>query len=208
MVRLLEERGAEVEVRSLPSGDYVVAPNVVVERKRVPDLHLSVVDGRLWLQLGAMRRDWNWRFLLVEGNGLDAGPLTSAAVRGTLLSVMEQGCRLLQTASSEDSARWLYQMAVRYQSRLKRRDRPAYALRPAALAGRASAEAMLAGVPGISVMTARSLLARFGSVAAVVAAGPDEWQTVEGVGPARAAALNEVLMLSWPKAAKAQDPST
>ncbi len=70
-------------------------------------------------------------------------------------------------------------------------DRPAYAQRPKARAGSEAAEGVLAAVPGISTGSARALLARFGSVAAVVAAGREAWLEVPGIGPDRARALEE-----------------
>ena len=48
-------------------------------------------------------------------------------------------------------------------------------------------------MPGISTSSARALLERFGTVAAVVAAGPAEWLTVPGIGPERARSLEETL---------------
>jgi len=42
---------------------------------------------------------------------------------------------------------------------------------------------------GISATSARALLARFGNLAGVLAAGRDEWLTVPGIGPERAALL-------------------
>lgn len=50
---------------------------------------------------------------------------------------------------------------------------------------------MLASIPGISSSSARALLDRFASVAAVVAAGPEQWREVPGIGPDRARALGE-----------------
>jgi ERCC4-type nuclease len=55
-------------------------------------------------------------------------------------------------------------------------------------------EALLAAVPGISAVGARALLARFGSVAGVVAAGREAWLEVPGIGPERARALEEALI--------------
>jgi ERCC4-type nuclease len=51
------------------------------------------------------------------------------------------------------------------------------------------AEDVLACLPGISTVGARRLLAHFGSLAAVFAAGETELQGVPGIGPVRAAAL-------------------
>jgi ERCC4-type nuclease len=42
---------------------------------------------------------------------------------------------------------------------------------------------------GLQVETARALLHRFGSIAAIVDAGPDQWLSISGVGPKRAQAL-------------------
>jgi ERCC4-type nuclease len=47
--------------------------------------------------------------------------------------------------------------------------------------------------PAEAALAAR-LLDRFGSVAGVVAAGRDEWRTVEGMGAARPAALESTLL--------------
>ena len=57
-------------------------------------------------------------------------------------------------------------------------------------------EAMLAAVPGISTVTARALLERFGSLAGVAAATDDVLLEVPGVGKERARALAEALRTS------------
>ncbi|MGI8885294.1 MAG: helix-hairpin-helix domain-containing protein [Gaiellaceae bacterium] len=82
--------------------------------------------------------------------------------------------------------------AARRSSRLLR---PAYEQRTRPKPGEETAEALLASVPGISTTSARVLLERFGSVAAVVAADPAEWLAVPGIGRERARALEETFNL-------------
>ena len=207
MVERLSELGAHVLRRPLRVGDYIVGAQTAVERKHVLDLHFSLADGRLWSQIGGIRRQYRSPYLLVEGGDLDRGPIAPSALRGALLAIMEQGVRVLRSDGLDDSALWLYRLAVRCQYRPVQRDRPPYALRPPAPAHDA-AEAMLAAVPGISVGSARALLARFGTVAALLAAEPEEWQSVAGIGPRRAKALHHVLRLPQPSAAEAQGPAT
>jgi ERCC4-type nuclease len=48
---------------------------------------------------------------------------------------------------------------------------------------------MLVAIPGISTITARALLERFGSPAGIAAALPEEWLEVPGIGGERARAL-------------------
>jgi ERCC4-type nuclease len=104
---------------------------------------------------------------------------------------MELGIALLRTEDREDSARWLHRLAVRRQRVEHARDRPAYAQRPKVSPGASAAEAALAVVPGISVVCARALLARFGSVQAVLQASVVELVDVPGIGSERARALEQ-----------------
>src|SRR5687767_6439125 len=81
----LEALGVSVELSRLPVGDYLVACDAAVERKTVRDFHESLVGGRLWSQLFALKRDVARPYLLVEGPDLDRGRVSSRGVRGALL---------------------------------------------------------------------------------------------------------------------------
>ena len=191
----LRELGAEVEIAALPAGDYAVGADTLVERKRVLDLHAAVLKGRLWPQLGKLRAACAFPYLLVEGTDIDRGPLHHNAVRGACLAVIDQGIALLRSGYQRDSALWIHRLAVRCQEVEPAADRPAYAQRPRAKPGDETAEALLAAVPGISTTSARALLERFGSVAGVVGAAPDEWLRVPGIGPEGARALQATFIL-------------
>ena len=187
----LAELGAEIEITSLPAGDYAVGADTLLERKRVLDLHGAVLKGRLWPQLGKLRAACAFPYLLIEGSDIDRGPLHHNAVRGVCLAAIDQGIALLRSGYQRDSALWIYRLAVRCQELGPAAERPAYAQRPRPKPGEETAEALLAAVPGVSTTSARALLERFGSVAAVVTADPAEWLTVPGIGPERARALEE-----------------
>jgi ERCC4-type nuclease len=195
----LEALGALVEVTRLGAGDYVVGRGTVVERKRVADLHASVSHGRFWPQLARVRDSFRQAYLLIEGTDIDRGPLHPAAVRSLCLAVIELGIPVLRSYQQTDSAIWLYRLALRCQRRRKPPDRPArdprrVPMRP----GLSGAEALLAAVPGISTSYAGALLARFGTVAGVVEAGPDAWLEVPGIGPERVRALAATLSMPPP----------
>jgi ERCC4-type nuclease len=183
--------GALVEVASLPAGDYAVGAETIVERKSVLDLHGAILKGRFWPQLGKLKADCEFPYLLVEGRELDRGPLHPNAIRGACLTAMELGIALLRSDDRDDSARWLHRLAVRRRRVERAPDRPAYAQRPKVSPGASAAEAALAVVPGISVACARALLARFGSVQAVLQASVVELVDVPGIGSERARALEQ-----------------
>src|SRR5712691_1151631 len=195
IAEMLAEFGASVERASLPAGDYAVGAETLIERKRVLDLHAAVLKGRLWPQLGKLRAACAFPYLLLEGSDIDRGPLHHNAVRGVCLAVIDQGIALLRSGYQRDSALWIHRLAVRCQQLEPAAERPAYAQRPRPKPGDEAAEALLASVPGISTSSARALLERFGSVAAVVTADRADWLAVPGIGPERARALEETFNL-------------
>jgi len=61
---LLKKVGINMEIKTLPIGDYIVAPETVVERKSLHDFVSSVFDGRLFDQCLKMAfNDRNYQFL-------------------------------------------------------------------------------------------------------------------------------------------------
>jgi DNA excision repair protein ERCC-4 len=184
----LRARGVHVGFARLRVADYLLPNGVLVERKSVADFHASVLDGRFWTQIRALREASRAPYLLVEGRDLARGPLSERALIGIVLGVIGQGIPVLRSNDQRSSAEWLASLAGRAAGRQPRRDRPAYARRPKSSAN-VVAEGMLAAVPGISTQRARALLERFGSVRAVALAEPAELQEVRGIGPTQAERL-------------------
>jgi DNA excision repair protein ERCC-4 len=193
--QLLRARGVDIEIEPLPAGDYLVGDRVLVERKSVLDFHGSVIAGRFWRQMGKLRTSARRAYLLIEGDDLDAGPLEPETSRGICVVVLDLGVAIVRSTDPNDSSHWLHRLAIRYQRRRLRSQRPWYDQTPQAPPGEI-AEAMLAAVPGISVVCARALLHRFENVAGIIAGGREEWIDVPGIGPARAAALEQAFVAS------------
>jgi Fanconi anemia group M protein len=190
----LEHLGASVAIRKLPAGDYRVGGGRLVERKTVRDLHLSVIEGRFFRQLGDLWTSCTNPYLLVEGTDIGRGPLSTASARGAVLVAAELGICVLRCWGPPDSAAWLLALAKRSRARV-RGTRPVYAQRPAARPDDV-AEAILAAVPSVSVGSARALLRHFGSVQHIVAATATDLAEVPGIGPVRAANLVEAFRRS------------
>jgi ERCC4-type nuclease len=166
----LKDLGVTVVRRMLWAGDYEVGDRALVERKTVRGLHLAIVKGTFWPQIGRLRRVSRFPYLLIEGTTLDLG------------------VSIIRTEGLADSAQWLHRLAERRATHHSR-SRPGYAQRAQRLAGMPAAQAALAAVPGISTVRAQALLDRFGTLAAVVSANESEWEEVRGIGPRRSRAM-------------------
>ena len=57
-----------LEMKTLPVGDYIVAPETVVERKSIRDLMSSIFDGRLFDQCNRLKEHFQFPIVLMEGN--------------------------------------------------------------------------------------------------------------------------------------------
>ncbi len=176
---ILGELGVQVDVRALARGDYIVGPATVVERKAVGDLHDSIETGRFWNQIGKLRSTGHSPVLLIEGPSLFRGPIANDAIRGVCLSVTDLGIAIVRTEDARDTAAWLYSLASRRREGAVR-DRPVYAQRPQSMP-RTPPEAALAAAPGISGITARTILERFGSLRQLCEAAPEDLQELPGV---------------------------
>jgi DNA excision repair protein ERCC-4 len=208
----LTRLGVAVQEQLLDAGDYELGGRALVERKTVRALHASVIQGRFWTQVGLLRSAARFPYVLIEGRDLDDGPLSPAAIRGICVALMDLGVGVVRSVDARDSTLWLQRLAERRAS-VRIRNAPAYAQRPKREAGFPAAEAALACVPGISRVCAQTLLAHFGSLAALVQASPAEWQRVRGIGPTKANAIAVTFHAERPasrygRSPERRDPST
>ena len=170
----------------LPCGDYSLGDALGVERKTAADLARSIIDGRLFRQMGSLRRAYRRPLLLVEGlcDGAPVVGVSWPALRGALVSVsVSFGVPVLRSIDASDSA---VMIATAARHLCEPLDipyvRPGY--RPTGWRRRALY--ILQGLPSIGPRRADALLQRFGSVAAVVTADASVLSEVAGIGDAAA----------------------
>lgn len=180
----LARLGAEVEIRALTRGDYLVAVNALVERKTVADLHVSIVKGRFWAQMAKIRVTRR-PYLLLEGRSLFSGPVATEAVRGLCVAVADLGVTIVRTETPRDTAAWLIEIAA---GGAPIRDRPVFAQRPQSTDDPPAVVA-LSSAPGVSAETARSILETFKTLNAVGQATLHDLRAVPGVGARKAEAV-------------------
>ena len=82
---ILKGIGINLEIKTLPVGDYIVAPETVVERKTISDLVSSVFDGRLFDQCSRLKEHYQFPILLIEGDIDEIEKL-----RGDILKFVEE----------------------------------------------------------------------------------------------------------------------
>ncbi|PSQ35523.1 hypothetical protein BRD11_02505 [Halobacteriales archaeon SW_12_69_24] len=184
----------ETRLETLAVGDYVLSDRVVVERKTVEDFLDTLLgeDRSLFDQVGDAARFYARPVVLIEGERLyEARNVHPNAVRGALASLaVDFGASVLRTDDPDDTADLLEVIARREQEADDRS-----VLVHGEKGGKTLAERqeyVVGAIAEVGPVTARSLLAHFGSVEAVMTAEEDDLLAVEGVGEVTAGRIREV----------------
>ena len=177
------------ECRRLDLGDYLVDGQLLVERKTLTDLVASITDGRLFRQAYALATHEARPLLILEGAAAEIADcgMRREAIQGALVTVtVVWGVPVLRALDGAESARLML-----YAARQLRRAATGMVFRPGRRPrGRKRAQLrVLLGLPGIGQKRAERLLDAFGTVAAVVTAGPKALRAVEGIGKDTAAGI-------------------
>lgn len=172
----------DVTVQRLPVGDYRVDSRFLFERKTLPDLAVAIIDGRLFGQASRLAATSMQPAMILEGTSreLAQSGMHWEAVQGALITVtLFYGIALLRTRTPAETVRTML-FAAQQGRALECGALPRHGYRPRGKRGRQLF--ILQGLPGIGPERAQRLLARFGSVEAVVTARAKELCTVSGIG--------------------------
>ena len=173
----------DVRVRRLSVGDYRVNERLIFERKTLSDFAVSVVDGRLFRQAIRLANAPLKAVLILEGTAADlaAVGVRREALQGALITVsLILGIAVLRARNAAETAQLIVFAARQAQAAAAGGiHRPGY--RPRSRGGRQ--RYILQSFPGIGPQRAARLLARFGSVQAVVGASAEDLAAIEGIGP-------------------------
>ena len=189
---LLKGIGINLEIKTLPIGDYIVAPETVVERKTISDLVSSVFDGRLFDQCNRLKEHYQFPILLIEGDIDKIEELTENPFifYGAISSVaIDFKIPVIPTPNASHTSKLLISMCSRNDSSkgpFIKKIRKSNDLQKQQLS-------MLCSLPGVGEKTAIRMLEKFGTPLRVLSSSITELSKVSGLGEARAKNIKKIL---------------
>ena len=189
---LLKGTGINLEIKTLPVGDYIVAPETVVERKTISDLVSSVFDGRLFDQCNRLKEHYQFPILLIEGNIDEIEELTenSLVFYGAISSIaIDFKIPVIHTPNASHTAKLLVSMCSRKDASkgpFIKKIRKSNDIQKQQLS-------MLCSLPGVGEKTAIRMLEKFGTPLRVLSSSTTELSKVSGLGEARAKNIKKML---------------
>ena len=189
---LLKSVGLNLEMKTLPIGDYIVAPETIVERKSIRDLMASVFDGRLFDQCSRLKEHFEHPIVLMEGNVDDIEEIAENPLifYGALSSVvLDFKIPVIPTPNASHTAKLLVSMCSKKESHkgpyLKKIKKSSDLERQQL--------SVLCSLPGIGEKFAVRMLEKFGTPLKVFSATAAELGKVEGLGETRAKKIKKML---------------
>ncbi len=189
---LLRAIGINIELKTLPIGDYIVAPETVVERKSIHDLVSSIFDGRLFDQCNRLKEHFQFPIILVEGNLDEISNITENPLifYGAISSIaLDFKIPILPTPSADHTAKLLVSLCSRKESAtgpFLKKIKKSNDIQKQQLS-------VLSSLPGIGEKLALRLLKKFGSPLRIFSASTTELAKVDGLGLARAKKIKKML---------------
>ena len=182
IVDALRSQGAEVAIGRLTVGDYRIDNRLIVERKTIRDLALSVMSGRLFLQARNLAAPSSERVcIVIEGRhrGGQTGGLSRSGLHGTLVSLtLVFGLPVLRSRSPEETASLMMlaaeQLRRRFSEPPRRYGHKTHSIRRTQLL-------MFQSIHKVGPLRSDALLSTFGTPAKVAAATIKQIAAVPGV---------------------------
>ena len=189
---LLRSIGMNMEMKTLPVGDYIVAPETVVERKSIRDLLSSIFDGRLFDQCSRLKEHFQHPLVLMEGNVDEIEEITDNPLifYGALSAVvLDFKIPVIPTPSAAHTAKLLVSMCSRTgqpRGPFLKKIKKSGDLQKQQLSS-------LCSLPGIGEKLAVRTLEKFGTPLDAFNATVSDLAKVEGLGKERAKKIKAVL---------------
>ncbi len=189
---LLKKVGVNVEIKTLPIGDYIVAPETVVERKSIKEFMSSIFDGRLFDQCNRLKEHFQFPIILIEGDVDEIDEITDNPLvfYGAISSVaIDFKIPIIPTPNASHTAKLLVSMCSRKdvtKGPFLKKIRKSNDVQRQQLS-------VLCSLPGVGEKLAIRLLEKFGTPLRALSATTSELSKVNGLGSARAKKIKSML---------------
>ena len=192
--KLLRAIGVNVEVKTLPIGDYIVSHETVVERKSIHDFISSIFDGRLFDQCNRLKEHFKFPIILLEGNvdeieSITENPLVFYGALSTI--AVDFKIPVIPTPNASHTAKLLVSLSSRKESikgPLLKKIKKSNDIQKQQLI-------VLCSLPGIGEKTAIRMLEKFGTPLKALSSSTKDLAKIPGLGESRAKKIKKMQIL-------------
>ncbi|NHJ48468.1 MAG: DEAD/DEAH box helicase [Asgard group archaeon] len=189
----------DLKLQQIPIGDFIVSSRIGIERKDVADFSQSIIDGRLFPQLIALKKNFPIAILIIEGDSIYGHrALNPEALRGAITSItIDFNIRIIWTRNTRDTSRFLRNIAQREQKQSDRTPIIRYDKAPVDTSD--LLEYIVAGFPNINAVLAKRIMTKFETLENFFSASEEEIQEIKGIGKKLAQEIKKLIKIKYEK---------
>ncbi len=181
VVRNLSLMGVAIRLEQIKVADYVISERAAIERKSAQDFTDSIKDGRLFRELIDLRNAYERPILVLEGDIFALSSINENALYGALTSIiLNLGITVCQTKDTQDTAKFLFQLAKKEQSESKSAMKLKFEKAPVKISK--LLEYIVSSLPGVNATRAKSLLKELKTLQSIFMADIGDLMKAEKVG--------------------------
>jgi len=190
---MLTNAGVNVKMEQLSVGDYMIADDIIIERKTSTDFVQSILNHHLFNQCARLRKTGKLPLIIVEGNPFSTRhEISPKAIKGTLLAInLRWQIPIIRSSGKEDTV-LLMIMASKQQI-----NSPVFVR----LSGKKPKKLQkqqhyfVQNMPGVGPGLAQRLLTHFGTIEKIITSDIKTLKMVDGIGKTAATKLYEFFRL-------------
>lgn len=201
VIKELDKLGVNIQIETLPVGDFVLSDRVKIERKTVDDFYNSLfVDKKLFSQLYDLAHTSDVPLLIIEGYEAEmftARRIDGRAVDGILNSICLMRIPIRYSVNPQGTANIMASIARKEQVEDKRE--VSYHGKRSHLSIHEQLVYCVTSIPDVGPATAKDLLRYFGNIESIARAGIFELMEVDGIGEKTACAIRNIITENYNK---------
>jgi Fanconi anemia group M protein len=177
-----------IDLKQLSIGDYILGEDLVIERKTIKDLESSIIDGRLFAQLEALK-NIKRSLIILEGNldliSNNSTRINKKALYGLISSIcLKYRIPIIYTKNQKETAFYLFTIAKKEQLLNKRS--PKLRFEKQKMTYQQRLLFIVESFPNIGPNLAKSILKEFKTIKSFINADTDQLLKVDKLGPKKA----------------------
>ena len=189
LIKHLYKLPIKINTRKLDVGDIVISDSIAIERKSKIDFINSILDKRLFSQLIDLSKNYRRPVLIVEGseNIFSLRNINPDVIRSSISSIaVDLRIPIIYTDSIEETSNMIYNIAKRT---IKAKKDISISSERKSSNENEELENFISSIPGVNIVTAKSLFKNFSSIKELVNASEKDLLECEGLGKVRAKKL-------------------
>ncbi|MDV3277265.1 MAG: helix-hairpin-helix domain-containing protein [Nitrososphaerales archaeon] len=202
----LSKLNVRVYFNQLPVADYVLNPEIAVERKSVRDLLSSIYDARIFSQSARLAASYAKPYLLIEGDSTEVQKLAKnlKAYYGAISNItLAYGLRVIYTANPRETAIAIAELLT--HARAKPLARLPVEAPPRGKSLPQQQLYLVSSMPGVGRKLAERLLLKYGTPRRIMGLTQGEMSMTQGIGWKRAQRMKDLLDTKYLRYDKKED---